>query len=76
MVSVLTGKTKHSVRDARINYQQDPEICPVEAWKAYRTRLAAEADPRWSEAGAPAFVGVDRHGTSPAAWSPTPSPGP
>ncbi|CAL9673396.1 integrase [Streptomyces sp. enrichment culture] len=60
--SVLTGKTKHSVRDAKINYQQDPEICPVEAWKAYRARLAADAEPRWSEPDAPAFVGVDRHG--------------
>ncbi|MFJ3043049.1 MULTISPECIES: site-specific integrase [Streptomyces] len=62
VVSVLTGKTRHSVRDAKINYQQDPEICPVEAWKAYRARLAADAEPRWSEPDAPAFVGVDRHG--------------
>lgn len=62
VVSVLTGKTKHSVRDAKINYQDDPEVCPVEAWKAYRRRLAAEAEPRWSEPTAPAFVGVDRHG--------------
>ncbi|MFC7841928.1 tyrosine-type recombinase/integrase [Streptomyces sp. NPDC057382] len=62
VVSVLTGKTKHSVRDAKINYQSDPEVCPVEAWKAYRARLAAEAPPRWSEPDAPAFVGVDRHG--------------
>ncbi|MGA5606171.1 hypothetical protein ACPCUF_35035, partial [Streptomyces griseoincarnatus] len=62
VVSVLTGKTKHSVRDAKINYQDDPEVCPVEAWKAYRARLAAEAAPRWSEPDAPAFVGVDRHG--------------
>jgi hypothetical protein len=62
VVSVLTGKTKHSVRDAKINYQDDPEICPVEAWKAYRARLAAEAEPRWSEPDAPAFVGIDRWG--------------
>jgi integrase len=62
VVSVLTGKTKHSVRDAKINYQDDPEICPVEAWKAYRARLAAEAEPRWSAPNAPAFVGIDRHG--------------
>ncbi|WP_437050562.1 integrase [Streptomyces sp. enrichment culture] len=62
VVSVLTGKTKHSVRDAKINYQDDPEICPVEAWKAYRARLAAEAAPLWSEPDAPAFVGIDRHG--------------
>lgn len=62
IVSVLTGKTKHSVRDAKINIQADPEICPVEAWKAYRARLAAEAEPRWSAPDAPAFVGIDRHG--------------
>ncbi|MFD5652974.1 tyrosine-type recombinase/integrase [Streptomyces sp. NPDC127039] len=62
VVSVLTGKTKHSVRDAKINYQQDPEVCPVEAWKAYRAHLATDAEPRWSEPDAPAFVGVDRHG--------------
>lgn len=34
----------------------------MEAWTAYRTRLTAEAPPRWSEPTAPAFVGVDRHG--------------
>lgn len=62
VVSVLTGKTKHSVRDAKINRQDDSEICPVEAWAAYRARLAVEAPPRWSEPTAPAFVGVDRHG--------------
>jgi integrase len=61
VVSVLTGKTKHSVRDAKINYQADPKVCPVEAWKAYRARLAADAEPRWSEPTATAFVGVDRH---------------
>ncbi|WP_254399257.1 hypothetical protein [Streptomyces sp. AC602_WCS936] len=34
----------------------------MEAWKAYRIRLAADAPPRWSVPTAPAFVGVDRHG--------------
>ncbi|MEZ7005647.1 tyrosine-type recombinase/integrase [Streptomyces sp. AD55] len=63
IVSILTGKTKHSVRDAKIRYQNDPEICPVEAWKAYRARLAAEADPKWSRPDAPAFVGIHRSGT-------------
>jgi len=62
VVSILTGKTKHSVRDAKILYQKDPEICPVEAWKAYRERLAAEAAPRWSLPDAPAFVGIHRSG--------------
>ncbi|MGW4270900.1 tyrosine-type recombinase/integrase [Streptomyces seoulensis] len=63
VISILTGKTKHSVRDAKILYQKDPEICPVEAWKAYRERLAAEADPKWSLPDAPAFVGIHRSGT-------------
>ncbi|MFH8620161.1 integrase [Streptomyces sp. NPDC017979] len=62
VVSVLTGKTKHSVRDAKILYAGDPVICPVRAWSAYRARLAAEADPRWSASSAPAFVGIDRWG--------------
>ena len=62
IVSILTGKTKHSVRDAKIRYQKDPEVCPVEAWKAYRARLAAEADPKWSAPDAPAFVGIHRSG--------------
>lgn len=39
VVSAFTGKTKHSVRDAKIDHQDDPEVCPVEAWTAYRTRL-------------------------------------
>ena len=62
IISILTGKTKHSVRDAKILYQKDPEICPVEAWKAYRERLAAEAELRWSHPDAPAFVGIHRSG--------------
>lgn len=63
IISILTGKTKHSVRDAKILYQKDPEICPVEAWKAYRARLASEAGPQWSAPDAPAFVGIHRSGT-------------
>ncbi|MGI5485075.1 hypothetical protein [Streptomyces lavendofoliae] len=59
---MLTDRTKHSVRDAKINYRRDPEICPVRAWVAYRQRLTAEADPRWSAPDAPAFVGIDRWG--------------
>lgn len=62
VVSIVTGKTKHSVRDAKILYQKDPEICPVEAWKAYRERLATEAAPKWSGPDAPAFVGIDQWG--------------
>ncbi|MGW1872535.1 hypothetical protein [Streptomyces sp. NPDC001975] len=72
VVSVLTGKTKHSVRDAKINYQDDPEICPVEAWKAYRARLAVEAEPRWSEPTAPRLSVSTGMATSPAEWFRTP----
>lgn len=61
-VAVLTGKTKHSVRTARIPYAADAEICPVRAYLAYRHRLAAEAEERWSRPDAPAFVGIDRWG--------------
>lgn len=62
VISILTGKTKHSVRDAKIRYQKDPEVCPVQAWKAYRERLAAEAAPHWLTPDAPAFVGIHRSG--------------
>ncbi|MDK9496153.1 integrase [Streptomyces katrae] len=62
VVAVLTGKTKHSVRNAKIAYADDPEICPVRAWTAYRTRLAAEHGPQWAAPSTPAFVGIDRWG--------------
>ncbi|MEW2709247.1 integrase [Streptomyces koyangensis] len=62
IIAILTGKTKHSVRAAKIPYSADPAICPVRAWKAYRTCLVLEADFRWSAPTAPAFVGIDRWG--------------
>jgi integrase len=62
VVAVLTGKTKHSVRNAKIRYADDPEICPVRAYIAYRTRLVAEHGPRWADPSTPAFVGIDRWG--------------
>ncbi|WP_237291731.1 integrase [Streptomyces sp. Sge12] len=62
VVAVLTGKTKHSVRNAKIGYAQDPEICPVRAYATYRERLVAEHGPRWADPSTPAFVGIDRHG--------------
>lgn len=61
-VDVLTGKTKHSVRNAKIRYQNDPEVCPVRAYVAYRQRLVQEAGPQWAEPGKPAFVRIDRWG--------------
>ncbi|GAA2462851.1 site-specific integrase [Streptomyces lavendulocolor] len=62
VIAVLTGKTKHSVRNAKIRYADDPEICPVRAWSAYRTRLVAEHGQRWADPSAPAFVGIDQWG--------------
>ncbi|WP_432158190.1 integrase [Streptomyces sp. bgisy153] len=62
VVAVLTGKTKHSVRNAKIRYADDPEICPVRAWTAYRTRLVAEHGPQWADPSTPAFVGIDQWG--------------
>ncbi|WP_343238817.1 integrase [Streptomyces sp. SID8374] len=62
VVAVLTGKTKHSVRNAKIRYADDPELCPVRAWTAYRTRLVAEQGQQWADPSTPAFVGIDRWG--------------
>ncbi|OKJ52761.1 integrase [Streptomyces sp. CB02261] len=62
VVAVLTGKTKHSVRNAKIRYADDPEICPVRAWTVYRTRLVAEHGPQWADPSTPAFVSIDRWG--------------
>ncbi|MFC8956159.1 integrase [Streptomyces sp. NPDC057101] len=62
LVDILTGKTKHSVRTAKIPYDDDPEICPVRAWTAYRTRLVTEHGARWADPATPAFVSIDRWG--------------
>ncbi|MFG2761643.1 integrase [Streptomyces wuyuanensis] len=62
LVDVLTGKTKHSVRTAKIPYADDTLICPVRAYTAYRTRLVAEHGERWADPSTPAFVGIDRWG--------------
>ncbi|MFF8910538.1 site-specific integrase [Streptomyces olivaceoviridis] len=62
VVSVLTGKTTYSVREAKIPYAQDPEVCPVRAWTAYRTQLVAEHGHRWTDLSTPAFVGINRWG--------------
>ncbi|WP_392748920.1 hypothetical protein [Streptomyces sp. LN590] len=58
-IAVLTGKTKHSVRNAKIRYSQDPEVCPVRGWTAYRVAEHGEA---WADPSTPAFVGIDRWG--------------
>ncbi|MFF7369845.1 hypothetical protein [Streptomyces tricolor] len=62
VVAVHTGKTKDSACDAKIRYADDPEICVVRAWTAYRTRLVAEHGPQWAAPSTPAFVGIDRWG--------------
>ncbi|MFE7619037.1 integrase [Streptomyces sp. NPDC057496] len=62
VVAVLTGKTKHSVRNAKIRYADDPEICPVRAYTAYRARLVEERGKQWADPSTPAFVGIDRWG--------------
>lgn len=62
VVSVLTGKTTYSVREAKIPYSQDPEVCPVRAWTAYRTQLVAEHGQHWANPSTPAFVGIHRSG--------------
>ncbi len=62
VVAVLTGKTKHSVRNAKIPYAEEAEICPVRAYTAYRTRLVAEHGPQRADPSTPAFVGIDQWG--------------
>ncbi|MGW8730535.1 integrase [Streptomyces sp. NPDC055808] len=62
VVSVLTGKTKHSVRNAKIPYARDPEVCPVCAYVTYRERLVAEHGEQHASPSSPAFVGIDRWG--------------
>ncbi|MFB6665977.1 tyrosine-type recombinase/integrase [Streptomyces parvus] len=62
VVSVLTGKTKHSVRDAKIPYQKDPVICPVRAWIAYRQALVAHGGSPHESPSDSAFHWIDQHG--------------
>ncbi|MEW1754176.1 integrase [Streptomyces angustmyceticus] len=62
IVSVLTGKTKHSVREAKIPYAADPAICPVRAWIAYRKQLVDEHGQRHTRPDDAAFHWIDPHG--------------
>ncbi|GHI27090.1 hypothetical protein Shyd_84610 [Streptomyces hydrogenans] len=50
------------MRTARVPYDEDPEICPVRAWTAYRTRLIAEHGEQWADPATPAFSCIDRWG--------------
>lgn len=60
-VDVLTGKTRHSVRNPAIPYATDPAVCPVRAWKAWRTALHT-ARPDLNTPTDPAFHTIDRWG--------------
>ncbi|WP_181802699.1 hypothetical protein [Streptomyces shenzhenensis] len=57
---MLTGKIKHSVRNAKIRYaDDDPQHCAVRAWTGYRTRLVAEHGQQQADPSTPAFAGID-----------------
>lgn len=62
IVSVVTGKTRWSVRDAKIPYATDPVVCPVRAWTAWREALVAEGGPEYEDPSDPAFHAIDRWG--------------
>ncbi|MFD5899057.1 tyrosine-type recombinase/integrase [Streptomyces sp. NPDC060366] len=62
VISVLTGKTKHSVRSPKIPYASDLAICPVRAWIAYREALVAHGGSAHSSPTDSAFHWIDQHG--------------
>jgi integrase len=62
VIEVLTGKTRHSVREAVIPYQAHVEVCPVRAWIAWRTRLEDEHGSQAADPDGPAFRAIDRWG--------------
>ncbi|MFE9491419.1 tyrosine-type recombinase/integrase [Streptomyces sp. NPDC006641] len=62
VISVLTGKTKHSVRSPKIPYASDPTICPVRAWIAYREALVAHGGDKHRSPTDSAFHWIDQHG--------------
>lgn len=68
-VSILTGKTKWSVRQPAIPYAKDPDVCPVLAWTAWREALLA-IDERYADPADPAFHAIDRWGHVGGAMSP------
>ncbi|MGW6695564.1 tyrosine-type recombinase/integrase [Rhodococcus sp. NPDC054953] len=69
-VSVLTGKTARSVREAAIPYANDSVICPVRAWIAWRELLVAEGGAQYEDPSDPAFHSIDRWGHIGGAMSP------
>lgn len=69
-VSVLTGKTKFSVREVAIPYAQNPEVCPVLAWQRWRERLVDEGGPRYADPADPAFHAINVWGHIGGAMAP------
>lgn len=75
-VAILTGKTKWSVRQPAIPYATDPEVCPVEAWKAWRRALldhGLQKQPDgtlYADPAGPAFHAIDRWGNVGGPMSP------
>lgn len=70
IVSILTGKTALSVRHPKIPYGEDPELCPVRAWKHWRATLIAECGAQYDDPADPAFHQIDRWGRVGGAMSP------
>lgn len=68
-VSIVVGKTSGSVRDVAVPYANDPVVCPVRAYLAWRAALE-ESDPRFTDPRDPAFHAVDRWGRVGSAMSP------
>lgn len=69
-VAVRTGKTKWSVRQPAVPYTQDPTVCPVRAWVAWREALLIEGGEQYADPADPAFHTIDRWGHVGGAMSP------
>jgi integrase len=69
-VSIVTGKTKHSVRAPVIPYAQDPAVCPVRAWRRWREALVAQGGSAHNDPSDPAFHAIDRWGNVGGAMTP------
>lgn len=69
-VSVLTGKTKFSVREVAIPYAQNPAVCPVLAWRRWRERLVIEGGAQYADPTDTAFHAIDCWGHIGGAMAP------
>lgn len=61
LVHVLTAKTEASLRTARVLPATDPLLCPVAAWRTWRSLLASYAHEHQGD-DEPAFHRIDRWG--------------